>query len=158
MVGNPALVGAYSYEPEARGLPAVAGWSLPRQGSSGGAPLYFLCRLKRAFKGAYGAYCVTFFWAHFSPEKELAEATAMATAAKHAGVEHVIWSTLEDTRKWVPLSDSRMPTLMGQYKVPHFDAKGEANKVFTARHSFETRDREIHSGGGLTERSLLLRL
>ena len=87
--------------------------------------------LKRAFKGAYGAYCVTFFWAHFSPEKELAEATAMATAAKHAGVEHVIWSTLEDTRKWVPLTDNRMPTLMGNYKVPHFDAKGEANKVFT---------------------------
>jgi uncharacterized protein YbjT (DUF2867 family) len=86
--------------------------------------------LKRAFAGAYGAYCVTFFWAHFSPEKELAEARAMAQAAKHAAVQHVIWSTLEDTRKWVPLSDSRMPTLMGRYKVPHFDAKGEANQVF----------------------------
>ena len=86
--------------------------------------------LKRAFKGAYGAYCVTFFWAHFSPEKEVAEANAMAKAAKHAGIQHVIWSTLEDTRKWVPLSDSRMPTLMGKYKVPHFDAKGEANQVF----------------------------
>jgi len=87
--------------------------------------------LKRAFQGAYGAYCVTFFWAHFSPEKELAEATAMAQAAKHAGVKHVIWSTLEDTRQWVPLSDNRMPTLMGKYKVPHFDAKGEADHVFT---------------------------
>ena len=87
--------------------------------------------LKRAFRGAYGAYCVTFFWAHFSPEKELAEATHMAQAAKHAGLEHVIWSTLEDTRQWVPLSDNRMPTLMGKYKVPHFDAKGEANHVFT---------------------------
>jgi uncharacterized protein YbjT (DUF2867 family) len=43
----------------------------------------------------------------------------------------VIWSTLEDTRKWVPLSDNRMPTLMGKYKVPHLDAKGEANQVFT---------------------------
>jgi uncharacterized protein YbjT (DUF2867 family) len=87
--------------------------------------------LKRAFQGAYGAYCVTFFWAHFSPEKELAEAVNMAQAAKHAGIEHVIWSTLEDTRQWVPLSDNRMPTLMGKYKVPHFDAKGEANQVFT---------------------------
>ena len=87
--------------------------------------------LKRAFAGAYGAYCVTFFWAHFSPERELAEATAMAQAAKHAGVKHVIWSTLEDTRRWVPLSDDRMPTLMGKYKVPHFDAKGEADRVFT---------------------------
>ena len=87
--------------------------------------------LKRGFKGAYGAYCVTFYWAHFSPEKELAEATSMAKAAKHAGIQHVIWSTLEDTRKWVPLGDNRMPTLMGKYKVPHFDAKGEANQLFT---------------------------
>jgi hypothetical protein len=55
----------------------------------------------------------------------------MARAAKAAGVEHVIWSTLEDTRQWVPLSDNRMPTLMGKYKVPHFDAKGESNKLFT---------------------------
>ncbi len=87
--------------------------------------------LKRAFTGAYGAFCVTFFWAHMSPEKEFAEAKAMAQAAKHAGLKHVIWSTLEDTRQWVPLSDNRMPTLMGKYKVPHFDAKGEANRVFT---------------------------
>jgi uncharacterized protein YbjT (DUF2867 family) len=87
--------------------------------------------LKRAFAGAHGAYCVTFFWAHFSPEKEKAEATLMARAAKAAGVKHVIWSTLEDTRKWVPLSDNRMPTLQGQYKVPHFDAKGEADAEFT---------------------------
>jgi uncharacterized protein YbjT (DUF2867 family) len=87
--------------------------------------------LQRAFAGAYGAYCVTFFWAHFSPEKELAEAHAMAAAAKHADLQHVIWSTLEDTRRWVPLSDPRLPTLKEKYKVPHFDAKGEANHLFT---------------------------
>jgi uncharacterized protein YbjT (DUF2867 family) len=87
--------------------------------------------LKKAFAGAYGVYLVTSFWEHFSPEKELAQARAMAKAAKDAGVKHVIWSTLEDTRRWVPLSDNRMPTLMGKYKVPHFDAKGEANKIFS---------------------------
>ncbi|HEY2943453.1 MAG TPA: NmrA/HSCARG family protein, partial [Vicinamibacteria bacterium] len=87
--------------------------------------------LKKAFAGAYGAYCVTFFWAHLSPEKEIAEATNMARAAKDAKLQHVIWSTLEDTRQWVPLSDNRMPTLMGKYKVPHLDAKGEANRIFT---------------------------
>jgi len=86
--------------------------------------------LTKAYQGAYGAYCVTFFWAHFSPEREMAEATAMARAANAAGLKHVIWSTLEDTRKWVPLEDNRMPTLMGKYKVPHFDAKGEADDVF----------------------------
>jgi uncharacterized protein YbjT (DUF2867 family) len=46
--------------------------------------------LKRASKGAYGAFCVTFFWAHFSPEKELAQATAMANAAKHAEARHLV--------------------------------------------------------------------
>lgn len=86
--------------------------------------------LKRAFAGATGVFCVTFFWAHMSPEKEYAEAEAMAKAAKAAGVRHVIWSTLEDTRRWVPLSDNRMPTLMSKYKVPHFDAKGEADQLF----------------------------
>jgi uncharacterized protein YbjT (DUF2867 family) len=86
--------------------------------------------LRRAFQGAYGAFCVTFFWDHFSPEKELAEARAMAQAAKDAGVKHVVWSTLEDTRKLVPLTDDRMPTLMEKYKVPHFDAKAEANRAF----------------------------
>jgi uncharacterized protein YbjT (DUF2867 family) len=86
--------------------------------------------LKRAFNGAYGAFCVTNFWEHVSPEKELAQATHLAEAAKQAGLQHVIWSTLEDTRRWVPLSDTRMPTLMGKYKVPHFDAKGEADQIF----------------------------
>lgn len=87
--------------------------------------------LKSAFDGAYGAYCVTFFWDHFSPEKELEQARNMAEAAKAAGLKHVIWSTLEDTRLRVPLDDDRMPTLMGKYKTPHFDAKGEANAIFT---------------------------
>ena len=87
--------------------------------------------LTKALKGAHGAYFVTFFWAHFSPDKEKAEVANMARAAKAAGIKHAIWSTLEDTRKWVPLTDSRMPTLMGAYKVPHFDAKGESNQRFT---------------------------
>jgi uncharacterized protein YbjT (DUF2867 family) len=86
--------------------------------------------LKRAFAGAYGAFCVTNYWELFSPEKELAQAGHMAQAAEAAGLKHVIWSTFEDTRKWVPLSDNRMPTLMGKYKVPHFDAKGEADDLF----------------------------
>jgi len=87
--------------------------------------------LRKAFAGAYGAYCVTFFWEHFSPEKEIAEIKAMAQAAAAEGLQHVIWSTLEDTRKWVLLNDNRMPTLQGKYKVPHFDGKGESNHFFT---------------------------
>lgn len=83
-----------------------------------------------ALAGADGAFFVTNFWEHFSPEREYAQAGNLARAAKRAGVRHVIWSTLEDTRRWVPLEDDRMPTLMGEYKVPHFDAKGAADDLF----------------------------
>ena len=89
--------------------------------------------LKQVFRGAHGAYCVTFFWDHFSPEKEQAQAVAMAQAAKEAGLAHVVWSTLEDTRRLVPITDDRMPTLQGKYKVPHFDAKGESDHFFSDR-------------------------
>ena len=90
-----------------------------------------LAGMKKAFAGAYGAYCVTFFWDHFSPEREMAQAKGMAEAARAEDLKHVIWSTLEDTRKWVPLNDDRMPTLQGKYKTPHLDAKGESDHFFT---------------------------
>lgn len=86
--------------------------------------------LKGALEGAYGAYCVSFYWDHFDPEREYASARNLAEATKEAGIQHVIWSTLEDTRKFVPLDDDRIPTLRGKYKVPHFDAKGEADQLF----------------------------
>jgi uncharacterized protein YbjT (DUF2867 family) len=87
--------------------------------------------VRKALEGAYGAYFVTFFWAHYSPEQEKAEAALFAKAAKEAGIKHAIWSTLEDTRELVPLSDDHIPTLRDIYKVPHFDGKGESNKFFT---------------------------
>lgn len=97
-----------------------------------GADLDDVASLTAAFAGAHGAFCVTNFWEHFSPEKELAQAKNLAEAAKAAGVKHAVWSTLEDTRLRVPLSDDRMPTLKEKYKVPHFDAKGEANAYFVS--------------------------
>jgi uncharacterized protein YbjT (DUF2867 family) len=87
--------------------------------------------IKKTLEGAHGAFFVTFFWAHYSPEKEYQEVVNFVSAAKDAGLKHVIWSTLEDTRNWVPLEDDRMPTLQGKYKVPHFDGKGFADKLFT---------------------------
>jgi uncharacterized protein YbjT (DUF2867 family) len=87
--------------------------------------------IRSAFQGAYGVYAVTFFWHHYSPEKEFAQAASIAKAAKEANVKHVIWSTLEDSRNWIPLDDNRMPTLGGKYNVPHFDGKGESDKHFT---------------------------
>jgi uncharacterized protein YbjT (DUF2867 family) len=87
--------------------------------------------LERAFAGAYGAYCLTNFWEHFSGEKETEQGGNLARAAKAAGVQHAIWSTFEDTCKFVPLDDDRMPTLQGKYKVAHFDAKANADHFFT---------------------------
>ncbi len=86
--------------------------------------------LKKAFSGCYGAFCVTNFWEHFSAEKEKEQAKNLAKAAKAAGLQHVIWSTLEDTRKLLPISDDRMPVLQDKYNVPHLDAKGEADQYF----------------------------
>lgn len=89
--------------------------------------------LARAFDGAHGAFCITFYWDHFSPEKELAQVATMARLAKSAGLRHVVWSTLEDTRRRVPVGSGRMPVLMGKYNVPHFDAKGESDGQFVAQ-------------------------
>jgi uncharacterized protein YbjT (DUF2867 family) len=94
--------------------------------------------MRRAFEGATGAYVVTNYWAERTPEDEtkrtraameLAQADTAALAAKQAGVDHVVWSTLEDTRD-VLGTDDRVPTVDDHYKVPHFDAKAEADALF----------------------------
>ncbi|MEU2284209.1 NmrA/HSCARG family protein [Streptomyces sp. NPDC013178] len=84
----------------------------------------------KALEGAYGAFLVTNFWAHGSAAKEKEEINVLARAAKAAGLRHVVWSTLEDTRELLPLDDDRMPVLQDEYNVPHFDAKGEGNELF----------------------------
>ena len=86
--------------------------------------------LRAAFAGAYGIYCVTNFWEHFSAEQEKQQAKNLADAARTSGAEHVIWSTLEDTRALMAPDDTRMPMLQTHYRVPHFDAKAEADAYF----------------------------
>jgi uncharacterized protein YbjT (DUF2867 family) len=86
--------------------------------------------IEAAFTGAHGAFCVTFFWVDFSPATEMRDARTMAAAAKAADLQHVVWSTLEDTRRFIPLSDDRMPTLQEKYKVPHYDGKEDADAAF----------------------------
>lgn len=86
--------------------------------------------LVQAFKGAYGAYCVTNFWEHLSGEKETKQAGHLAAAARETAVQHVIWSTLEDTRALMSPDDTRMPMLQERYRVPHFDAKADADQYF----------------------------
>jgi uncharacterized protein YbjT (DUF2867 family) len=96
-------------------------------------------RLVRAFEGAHRAFIVTNYWADRTPEEEalrtraemeLQQAEAAVLATKAAAVAHVIWSTLEDTRPHFGDGD-RVPTVDELYKVPHFDAKGEADELFT---------------------------
>jgi len=88
------------------------------------------CSVQRAMEGAYGAFLVTNFWEHLSAQKELIQAHNLAAAAAQAGVRHAIWSTLEDTRDFIPADGTRMPVLQHQYNVPHFDAKGASNRFF----------------------------
>ena len=111
--------------------------------------------IKEVLKDAYGAYFVTFFWDHFSPDKEKEQAKNLAKASAEEGLRHVIWSSLEDTRMWVALDDDQIPTLQGKYKVPHFDAKGESNQYFIANsvpvtflHASFYWDNMIHFGLG----------
>ncbi|MEU7633698.1 NmrA/HSCARG family protein [Nocardia sp. NPDC049220] len=94
--------------------------------------------VREAFDETYGAYVVTNYWAERTPEEEavrtradmeLQQAEVAAKAARNAGVTHVIWSTLEDTRAFFG-EDDRVPTVDGRYKVPHFDAKAEADRIF----------------------------
>ena len=95
----------------------------------------------RAFSGAYGAFVVTNFWEPRTPEQEAAknrarmeidQAQVAARAARAGGLRHVVWSTLEDTRPHFTHLDRDVPTVLGEYKVPHFDAKATANAAFTS--------------------------
>lgn len=73
--------------------------------------------LKTAFEGAYGVFAVTNFWEKGTDE--LAQATAAINAAKAAGVQHFVWSTLPNVEK---ISD-------GKFDVPHFTAKAKVDEV-----------------------------
>jgi NmrA-like family protein len=63
-------------------------------------------------------------------QADLDDGTTSLKRAFPNGLKHVIWSTLEDTRKLMSPSDTRMPMLQEKYRVPHFDAKAEANAYF----------------------------
>ena len=48
--------------------------------------------LRRAFAGADGAFCVTNYWEHFSPDKEIQQARnlALASQGRQGGARHLV--------------------------------------------------------------------
>lgn len=73
--------------------------------------------LARAFEGAHGVFAVTNFWEQGTDE--LQQGKAAVQAAKAAGVQHFVWSTLPDVE-----------TISGgKYEVPHFTGKARVDAV-----------------------------
>ena len=87
--------------------------------------------LAAAFDGAYGAFCMTNFFEHFSASRETEQAEKLARAAKASGVRHAIWSTSPDSRHWVSPDGRPLPALADGYRVPHWDGKAQGNRFFT---------------------------
>jgi uncharacterized protein YbjT (DUF2867 family) len=88
--------------------------------------------LRAAFKGADGAYCVTPPDADDELGRETVRAQNMAAAARDARLEHVVWSTQEDTRSVLEAAGSGMPVFGNRFRVPSYDAKAEADAAFRA--------------------------
>jgi uncharacterized protein YbjT (DUF2867 family) len=73
--------------------------------------------LKAAFEGAHGVFLVTNF-REAGPD-ELKQATAAIRAAKDAGVQHFVWSTLPNVE-----------TISGgKFDVPHFTGKAKIDRI-----------------------------
>jgi uncharacterized protein YbjT (DUF2867 family) len=84
--------------------------------------------LKAAFAGAHGVFLVTNFWEQGTDEVK--QAKAAVRAAKEAGVQHFIWSTLPDVE-----------TISGgKLHVPHFTGKAKVDRIVKeagfAHHTF----------------------
>src|ERR1700675_297719 len=84
--------------------------------------------LKAAFAGAHGVFLVTNAWEPGTDERK--QATASVQAAKEAGVQHFMWSTLPDVE-----------TISGgKLHVPHFTGKAKVDRIVKdagfAHHTF----------------------
>ncbi|KAJ9614658.1 hypothetical protein H2200_002795 [Cladophialophora chaetospira] len=75
--------------------------------------------LRSALQGAYAVYAVTNFWERMSADAEIRQGKNIADAAKEAGVQHYIWSSLLNVTE---LSGGKLS------KVAHFDAKAKVEE------------------------------
>jgi len=123
--------GGFAVRAITRDVGSVKAKELAKAGPKSSRPMWMMRRVSSGrFRALTGRIASRFLGAFFAGEG-VGRGPGHGHGARDARLQHVIWSTLEDTRQWVPLNDNRLPTLMGKYKVPHFDAKGEANRVFT---------------------------
>ncbi|MBL7821749.1 MAG: NmrA/HSCARG family protein [Saprospiraceae bacterium] len=75
-----------------------------------------LASLTEAFKNAHGVFVVTNFW---EGADEIAQGKIAIQAAKDAGINHFIWSTLPNVEK---ISN-------GKFDVPHFTGKAKVDEL-----------------------------
>ena len=84
--------------------------------------------LKAALAGAHGVFLVTDFWQPGTDEGK--QALAAVRAAKEAGVQHFIWSTLPNVEAITG----------GKFDVPHFTGKAKIERIVReggfANHTF----------------------
>jgi uncharacterized protein YbjT (DUF2867 family) len=69
--------------------------------------------LSAAMAGARAVFCNTDFWSTASPLREYEQGLRALKAARAAGVDHFVWSSLDNA---IGLTGGRVP-------VPHFDSK-----------------------------------
>lgn len=106
--------------PEARSLAALAQGRVEFiEGPAGPATT------AAAVAGAHGIFCNTNFFATASVDGEYSEGVAWLEAARNAGVEHFVWSSLDSMGA---LSHGRLP-------CPHFDAKAAVGAYIDRRRS-----------------------
>ncbi|KAL2063524.1 hypothetical protein VTL71DRAFT_5329 [Oculimacula yallundae] len=79
--------------------------------------------LKTALQGAYAVFAVTNYWESHSADVEMKQGKAMADAAKEAGVQHFVWSSL------LNVSELTKGVLT---KVLHFDSKAHIEQYIRA--------------------------
>lgn len=80
-----------------------------------------------AMKGVYGVFCNTNFWEQCSVAAEREQGLRVLEAARQAGVQHFIYSSLDS---FITLSHGRIP-------VPHFDSKAAVEHEINWRRSDE---------------------
>lgn len=83
--------------------------------------------LQAALKDIYGVFCNTDFGSTFSVEGEYEQGVRVLDACRAAGVQHLIWSSLDACSS---LSGGRLP-------VPHYDAKAAVEHYIDRRRSDE---------------------